>query len=208
MEDGRQAELLRFVTHASVACGGHAGDDDTMRATVRQCLSANVVIGAHPSYADREGFGRRRVEVDEQTLASSLVSQVGRLRAIAAREGATLSYVKPHGQLYHDVEVDEVVARALLAASRDLPIMVRARSPAIARFASTTRSTIAEAFADRAYRDDGTLVPRSQPGALLDVDAAVAQARTIAAEGWAQVLCIHSDSPHAIEIARRLSEDP
>lgn len=195
--DGRQRALLAHVQYASVACGGHAGDDDTMRETVRQCLALGVTIGAHPSYADREGFGRRRVEVDESALVTSLAEQVARLDAIVRAEGGTLAYVKPHGRLYHDVESDDGCARALAAASI-LPVMVRARSPALAKFAST----IPEAFADRGYGPDGKLLPRDAPGALLDVDAAVAQARAI---DWAGVLCVHSDGAHALAIARALT---
>lgn len=198
VRDGRQRALLAFVTQASIACGGHAGDDETMRETVRQCLRSGVSIGAHPSYADRAGFGRRRVEVDEGSLTRSLTLQVDRLRALCAAAGAPLSYVKPHGQLYHDVESDEGARRALLAAAGALPIMVRARSPAMTHFPST----IAEAFADRAYDGDGRLRPRGQPGAILDIEEAVAQAARIAREGWAQSICVHGDGPHALEIAR------
>lgn len=195
--DGRQRALLSLVDYASIACGGHAGDDDTMRATVRQCIDAKVIIGAHPSYADRFGFGRRRVEVDADALTSSLVAQVARLVVIAREEGARVEYVKPHGRLYHDVESDDACARALAAAAGTQPVMVRARSNALAKFAST----IPEAFADRGYGADGKLLPRDAPGALLDVDAAVAQARAI---DWAQVLCVHSDGPYAMQIARAL----
>jgi UPF0271 protein len=201
VKDGRQRALLALVKYASIACGGHAGDDETMRATVRQCIDANVVIGAHPSYADREGFGRRRVEVDEAALTSSLRAQVARLIAIAGEEGARVEYVKPHGRLYHDVEGDDGCARALAAASGSLPVMVRARSPAIAKFTST----IPEAFADRGYGPDGKLLPREVAGALLDVDAAVAQARAVSAAGWAQVLCVHSDGAHALAIASAIA---
>lgn len=197
--DGRQRALLAHVRYASIACGGHAGDDDTMRETVRQCLALGVTIGAHPSYADREGFGRRRVEVDEAALTSSLVAQVARLDAIVRAEAGRLAYVKPHGRLYHDVESDDGCARALATAAGALPVMVRARSPALQKFAST----IAEAFADRGYGPDGKLLPRDAPGALLDVDAAVAQARAI---DWADVLCVHGDGPHALHIVRALSE--
>jgi UPF0271 protein len=204
--DGRQERLLSFVTRGSVACGGHAGDDDTMRATVQQCAKLGVIVGAHPSYPDRSGFGRRRVDVhDLHNLSSSLRAQLNALRAIAQDVGVRVDYVKPHGQLYHDVESMPDVSLALLAAVHDVvgdvPIMVRARSPAIARFPST----IAEAFADRAYEPDGRLRPRTEPGALLDVDAAVTQARRIAREGWAQSICIHSDSPDALAIAREIA---
>lgn len=213
---GDDDAMLRLVSSANLACGAHGGDPITMAAAARSAVARGVVIGAHPSYDDREGFGRRDVDVDPVALEAQLVEQVARLTAVAGEAGGAVRYLKPHGALYNrivsDAERAEVVAR--VAASAGLPIMGMPGS-AIERAAREAGIRfITEAFVDRAYRADGSLVPRSEPGAVLH-DAAVVAARAVrlAAAGEvetidgevvrveAESLCVHGDTPGAVELA-------
>lgn len=213
---GDDDAMLRLVSSANLACGAHGGDPITMAAAARSAVARGVVIGAHPSYDDREGFGRRDVDVDPVALEAQLVEQVARLTAVAGEAGGAVRYLKPHGALYNrivsDAERAEVVAR--VAASAGLPIMGMAGS-AIERAAREAGIRfITEAFVDRAYRADGSLVPRSEPGAVLH-DAAVVAARAVrlAVAGEvetidgevvrveAESLCVHGDTPGAVELA-------
>ncbi|GGP21212.1 5-oxoprolinase subunit PxpA [Silvimonas iriomotensis] len=215
------AQLMQFVSSANIACGGHVGDATSMRATVQLAQAHGVRVGAHPSYPDREHFGRRTLQIPAEALEASLRDQIGALHRICAEEGVTLAYVKPHGMLYNDAARDEALADVIIDAARaispDLAVMALAGSRMVARCRERGVVVIEEAFVDRAYRDDGSLVPRSEPGAVLDDDAAaVAQALRFARAGEVvarsgkllklpvESLCLHGDTPHAVAFARGL----
>lgn len=213
---GDDEAMLRLVSSANLACGAHGGDPVTMAAATRAAVARGVVIGAHPSYDDREGFGRRDLDVDPSTLETQLSEQVARLAGVAGEAGGAVRYLKPHGALYNrivrDVERAEVVAR--VAASAGLPIMGMPGS-AIERAAREAGLRfITEAFVDRAYRADGSLVPRSEPGAVLhDATLVAARAVRFAVAGEvetvdgttlrvdAESLCLHGDTAGAVELA-------
>jgi 5-oxoprolinase (ATP-hydrolysing) subunit A len=218
---GDDAAIVPHITSASIACGAHAGDEATMRATLRLCRAHGVAAGAHPGYPDRAGFGRREIELPAEDIASLVRTQLERIAAIAADEGVRLAHVKPHGALYNRAARDRAVADAIAAA-------VRAFDPALALFGlSGSQSTAAgeaaglrvayEVFAERGYGADGRLLPRGTPGAVLDsLDAAIAQARALATTGRlaladgsplelrADTLCLHGDRPDAAAFARAL----
>jgi UPF0271 protein len=212
--DGLDSQLLDVVTSANVACGFHAGDARVMAAVCRAAAVRGVSIGAHVSYLDRENFGRRAVDVPSDVLRAQVAYQLGALEAVARTVGATVAYVKPHGALYHAVVDHEGHARAVVEAV-DLPVLGLPRSALLALAGARGLRTVVEAFADRGYRADGTLVPRSNEGALV-TDAAAVAARVvrIATEGLvtavdgtdvevpAESVCVHSDTPGALVLAR------
>jgi UPF0271 protein len=191
-------ELLGIVTSANVACGFHAGDDRTMSRLCAVARERGVVVGAHVSYRDREGFGRRDLDVDASTIETETREQIALLQ-----EYGDVAYVKPHGALYHRASVDEACAAAIVAGTlaTDGPRTMLAfpESALYELAAEAGLVAIAEGFADRGYDADGKLVARGEPGALLDADAATAQAVTLA--GRVGSICIHGDSPGAVELA-------
>jgi 5-oxoprolinase (ATP-hydrolysing) subunit A len=233
-------ELLSFVTSASIACGFHAGDAVTMRAAVREALRHGVAIGAHPSYADREGFGRRALDTEAGQVVDEVVYQLGALEAMARLEGGSVRFLKLHGALYHraatDAELAERLAGALagtfagtlagaLAGASGLAVLGQSGSALLRECERAGLRVATEAFCDRAYRSDGSLVPRSEAGAVLGVEGeradpspAVAQALAIALRGrvpaadggevvaTADSLCVHGDAPGALERARAVRE--
>jgi 5-oxoprolinase (ATP-hydrolysing) subunit A len=210
-----EARLWTLVDAANVACGGHVGDLDTMREAVRAASRHGVILGAHPSFPDREGFGRRAMEIAPDTLARSLREQIGALREIAEEEGVELRRVKPHGALYNLAHNDENLASIVAEAVQQSGQLALVASPGSALLAAGERlglEVIAEAFGDRRYRKDGSLVPRSEEGALLlDLDDAASQAerlvslgRVVTIEGEEipirfATLCVHGDMPDAVE---------
>jgi UPF0271 protein len=216
--------LLGLVTSAHIACGGHAGDDESMRATVQAALDAGVRVGAHPSYPDRAGFGRRPMEMAVSDLASSLAAQIGALVDVAGSLGATVSSVKPHGALYGEVGGDVVTFDALAGALADrcgpaATLVVPSGSPAVAWAHTAGLSVLEEGFADRAYSADGTLLARQQPGSVYrDPEQAAAQALGLAQRGTVaaadgttltlavDTLCLHGDSPNALAMARAVRQ--
>ena len=191
--------LLTLVTSANVACGYHAGTPVTMRAVCAEAARLGVAVGAQVSYADRENFGRLARDVAPEILAEQVADQVGTLAGIAVEEGSAVVYVKPHGALYHRVRDDAEQAAAVLAGSGHLPVL--GMPGAFLDLATEAgRATYQEGFADRAYRGD-RLVPRDEPGALIeDVDAIAAQAVALAPR--VDSVCVHGDSPGAVEAAR------
>lgn len=196
--------LLALVTSANVACGGHTGDLDTMRRTVKAALELGVRIGAHPSYPDRENFGRVTLEIPAAALVSSIVEQVRSLVDVARAEGVQVEYFKPHGALYNDAAWDPGVGQAAVeaAAALSLPLMMLAGSP-LARAAAVP--IIREGFIDRGYREDGSLIPRSEDSALVtDPDRAARQAVALASS--VDSLCVHSDTPGALQLLRAARE--
>jgi UPF0271 protein len=212
--------LLDLVTSAHVACGGHAGDDGSMRATVQAARDAGVRVGAHPSYPDRAGFGRRPMEMTASDLASSLTRQIGALTDVAASLGVRVCSVKPHGALYGEVGADaatfEVVAGVLVRlCGADTSLVLPAGAPAVSWAHQAGVPVLEEGFADRAYTADGALVPRQEPGAVYsDPERAAAQALALALWGTVaaadgttltlpvDTLCLHGDSPNALAMAR------
>jgi UPF0271 protein len=213
---GKDAEILAVVTSANVACGFHAGDPRIMDETVGLCVQKGVAIGAHPGYADLRGFGRREMAVDPREIEQDIVYQVGALEAFARSWGSRLTHVKPHGALYNQAAQDAAVARGVargIARAGAHLIFVGLASSSLMREAAAAEGLrfAREAFADRRYRADGTLVPRSSPGALIhDPDEAAAQAVGIARDGsvraedgsavllHAETICLHGDTPEAV----------
>lgn len=218
---GDDAALLEIVTSANVACGFHAGDPRTMLATVARAAEAGVVIGAHVSYRDLAGFGRRFIDVGPDDLRADVVYQLGALAGACLVAGTTIGYVKPHGALYHAIVHHEAQARAVVAAIHDFdPSLVLLGLPgrALELAAEAGLETAIEAFADRVYRPDGSLVPRGEPGAVLtDPDQIADRVAQLVATGqlpttgglWAvqaDSICVHGDTPGAVAIARRVRE--
>ena len=208
---GDDAALLGIVTSANIACGEHAGDETTMRETIRIALSNGVAIGAHPSFPDRENFGRLEMERTPQEIYSDVRSQIDTLAGIAREEGATLHHVKAHGALYNlaarNRAVADAISRAVADTSTSLVVYGLAGGAQIESGRAHGLRTAGEGFADRRYMPDGSLVPRSRPDALIDdEEEAVAQALSLAQGGRAQTICLHGDGPHAIAFARRIRD--
>ena len=217
-EDGpADADLLELVSSASIACGFHAGSPSTMVSTARAAAARGVAIGAHPSYYDRAGFGRRAVDMGADELFATVLYQLGAMTAAAHAAGTSLQFVKPHGALYnrasHDPDVAGPVVRAVVESG--LPLLCPAGSRLDEAAQRAAVITYSEGFADRAYTPDGSLVPRSELGALIhDPDEAGARAVDLAVRGVvtaidgkeisvsAQSICIHGDTPEALDIAR------
>jgi len=215
---GDDEAMLAVVTSANVACGFHAGDPATMRRTVRAAVERGVAVGAQVSYPDLAGFGRRAMDVPSEELRADVVYQLGALRGIAVAEGGEVRYVKPHGALYHAAAGDERVAADVAAAVRavdpSLVLLGQPGSAALAAAESFGLATAAEAFADRAYTPEGRLVPRGEPGAVLDDPREVAarmlrlvrEGLVTATDGTdvavrAHSICVHGDTPDAVRMA-------
>ena len=204
-----EAEALYECAHvANIACGGHAGDDATMGRAVDRCVARGVRIGAHPSYPDREGFGRRTMSMGPDALRASVADQCARLAGIVTGRGRAVDFVKAHGALYHAAQTDDAIAEAVLGGARlALGKSITVIGPAggaLAGAASRAGLSYArEGFADRATRVDGTLVTRGESGALVaDPSAAAARAIFLMTEGNVETICVHGDTPGALAIAR------
>ncbi|MDF1603156.1 5-oxoprolinase subunit PxpA [Nocardioides sp. YIM 152315] len=194
------AALLAVVTSANVACGYHAGNAAIMRAVCADAARLGVAVGAQVSYDDREHFGRVARDVSYDVLRNQVADQVGTLAEIAAAAGTAVRYVKPHGALYHRVIDDDEQAAAVLAGSADLPVLGMPGA-FLRRAVRAGRAAFREGFPDRGYTPDGRLVLRSEPGALVEEeDRIVAQAVSLAAD--VDSLCLHGDSPGAVDHAR------
>ena len=215
------AELMPLVTSANIACGGHAGDTETMRATVELALRHGVAIGAHPGLEDREHFGRRELPLTPADAKALVRRQIRLLDQVARSCGGRVAHVKPHGALYNQAARDAALAQAVAAAVAEsdprLFLVGLAGSELVAAARALGLRMAAEAFADRTYRPDGSLTPRSQPQAMIPDEAgAVTQVLRLIREGWvravdggrvaisADTICMHGDGPHAVEFARRL----
>ncbi|KKB61782.1 hypothetical protein WM40_21355 [Robbsia andropogonis] len=213
--------LLELVSSANIACGGHAGDADTMRACARWAVAKGVSIGAHPSYMDRENFGRTEIKQIPSDLQKSLLAQLETLRKIVSEEGGRIVHVKPHGALYNQAARDPVLARLVVATIQafdpNIVIVGLAGGELIVAAREAGMCTSEEAFADRGYQSDGTLVPRGTPGAMIeDEDTMISRIldmiihrRVKAIDGtWCdlnvETLCLHGDGPHAVTFARRI----
>jgi UPF0271 protein len=213
-----QESLMRSITSVNIACGGHAGDEQTMRTTIEQALRWKLAIGAHPGYPDRANFGRLELKLPWNEIAGSVFEQVRTLAQIAAGCGSRLVHVKPHGALYnqavHDRGIAEAISEGVVRWSRDVILVGLAGSPMLDVFREAGFAVAAEAFADRRYEPDGTLRSRKFEDALIHDPAEagwqalriVERREVIACDGMgvsvdAQTLCIHGDTPGAPEIA-------
>ena len=218
---GSDADMLDLVTSANIACGGHAGDPDTMVATLKLAKARRVVVGAHPGYADLAGFGRRVIPMTEAAITAMVATQIGALLGAATLVGVPVAYVKPHGALGNlaadEPTVAAAIARAVAAISPDLAVLAISGTALVAEAARSGLRVYSEIFADRAYLPNGRLVPRSLPGSMID-DPAVAADRLLgflktglmptldgpALPLAAQSICVHGDSAGAVAMARQV----
>ncbi|HET7534407.1 MAG TPA: 5-oxoprolinase subunit PxpA [Nocardioidaceae bacterium] len=197
--------LLAVVTSANVACGYHAGDEVIMRKVCHEAAARGVVVGAQVSYDDREGFGRRHLDIDFETLVDQVAHQVALLDEIARACGTAVSYVKPHGALYNRVVHDEEQASAVLTGSGELPVLGLPGSVFLELAAGLGRVAHPEGFPDRAYTAEGRLVPRDQPGAVHHEPSVIAsRAVDMARSGTVTSVCVHGDSPAAVRSATQV----
>jgi UPF0271 protein len=220
---GDDEALLRVVSSANVACGFHAGDPSIMRRTCERAVECGVAVGAHVSYRDLAGFGRRDIEIGEAELADEVLYQLGALDASCRAAGTRLRHVKPHGALYNRAFRDDAHAAAVVAAvrsfDRSLVVLGAPGSRLLALAADCDLATCSEAFADRSYLPTGELLPRGRPGAVFHQrDQVVAQALSIALAGTAATatgdlvtlrarsLCVHGDTPGAVAMAHAVRE--
>ncbi len=218
---GSDEALLDLVSSANIACGWHAGGASAMRECVRWAVAKGVAIGAHPSFYDRENFGRKEMDLPAEEIYAGMLYQMGALAAIARAEGGKVVHVKPHGALYNQAAKSQAISEAIVTAVRDFDPALRVFGLAGSKLVSAARDVglvaIEEVFADRGYRADGSLVPRSQPGALLDDEEEVLtrvlvmakdrQVQAVSGE-WvainAQTVCLHGDGDHALAFAKRI----
>ncbi len=218
---GDDAAMIDIVSSANVACGFHAGDPAGILRTLKVAAGRGVAIGAHVSYPDIVGFGRRDMDIAAADLLADVVYQIGALQGLAATVGAKVSYVKPHGALYNRIAVDPVQGMAVIDAIRSLDpslaLVGLANAPIIAQARAAGLRVVSEAYADRAYTKDGRLVSRREPGAVLH-DAALIAERMVrlarhgtieAIDGSVisietQSICVHGDSPGAVAIAKEI----
>ncbi|THJ12728.1 LamB/YcsF family protein [Nocardioides sp.] len=202
---GDDAALLPHLTSANVACGFHAGDPLMLRRTVELAVRLGVAVGAQVGYRDLVGFGRRFIDVAPDELTADVLYQLGALEALARSVGGAVTYLKPHGALYHAVTTDERQARAVIeavVAYGGLPVLGLPGASLLRLVEEAGLPAVGEGFADRSYRADGGLVPRSEPGAVLTDPAEVAaQAVRLATSGAVRSLCVHGDTPGAPAIA-------
>jgi 5-oxoprolinase (ATP-hydrolysing) subunit A len=220
--DGTQEALMRSITSVNIACGGHAGDEQTMATTIEQALRNKLAIGAHPGYADRANFGRIELSLSPHEVAASVYGQVHALAEVAARYHANITHVKPHGALYNQAVRNRQLARAIAVGvarwSQQVVLVGLAGSPMLDVFRESGFAVAAEAFADRRYEPDGTLRSRKHPDALIHdpTEAAqqaltIVQGKVIARDGsqvslHADTLCIHSDTPNSPQIAAQIAK--
>lgn len=218
---GDDAAMLGIVASANVACGGHAGDADSMRRTARLAREHGVSIGAHPSYPDPQGFGRRAMALSPAELENQIAFQLGALKGVAALEAERVTHVKPHGALNNlactDRSVADTICRAVRAIDPGMILLAPAASELVAAGRAAGLVVVEEIFADRAYLPDGQLVPRSRPDAMIHgADACLAhvlamlEARALIAVDGTRIatpissICVHGDNPDAVAIARHL----
>lgn len=218
---GHDPALMPAITSANVACGFHAGDPGVMRATVALAREHGIAVGAHPSFPDLVGFGRREMHASPREVEDLVAYQIGALAAIAGAQGVRLQHVKPHGALYNMAARDEVLADAIACATaavdRSLILFALSGSELVAAAARHGLQAASEVFADRAYRADGSLVPRSVPGAMILGPSLVARRavgmvleRSVVATDGSRLqldvdtICVHGDTPGAAELARHL----
>lgn len=205
---GEPVELYSLATVVNIACGGHAGDKASMARALSFAMARGARAAAHPSYPDREGFGRVALDLPAEEIARAVEEQCAALQAIARRIGYPVAIVKAHGALYHEAAKRPEVARALLdgatrgLGTKELSVVGPPRGALLEEALSRGLRHAREGFADRAYRADGTLVPRSERGALVvDLGACTRQAIALAATGTIETICVHADTVGAVDIA-------
>jgi len=203
--------IMPYITSANIACGFHAGDEKTMRETLRLVKRFGVNAGAHPSWDDRENFGRKEMSVSPEQAEKLVFEQIQILTAIAKEEGVTLTHVKPHGALYNqsakDVQLANAIARAVKAHSVDLILVGLAGSRSLEAGRAVGVRVAAEGFPDRGYNADGSLMSRLLPGALIKSPEDVARhAIELVKTGKMDTLCLHGDHPNAVKNAKLLRE--
>lgn len=220
---GDDAAIMPLITSASIACGGHAGDETTMRATLRLCREHGVAAGAHPGFADRANFGRNAVPLSPDQIGELVTGQVAALAGIAAAEGVRLAHVKPHGALYNiaarDRDVAMAIARSVARFDPDLVLFGLSGSLLTAAGEAAGLRVAHEVFAERRYEADGSLTPRTHADAVIhDLDGAIAQVRRFVRDGAviarsgerlplrADTLCLHGDRPDAARFARSIRD--
>lgn len=207
--DREPDEFYSIATEVNIACGGHAGSEGSMTRAIALALQHQARLSAHPSYPDRAGFGRRTMKISPRELEVSVLMQCGSLRRAAARVGAVITGFKPHGALYHDTARDPEIAAAVLNGAlqglrASTLVVVGLPGSVMLEFAAARGLVCSrEGFADRAYRPDGTLVPRGEPGAMIDqAPACAAQAIRLARTGNFETICVHADTPASLRLAR------
>lgn len=220
---GDDAAIMPFIQSANIACGFHAGDMETMRSTIADCMQHGVAIGAHPSFYDRENFGRKEFDLPVHELYELMIQQLLLINDMAESLGALLQHVKPHGALYNLAARDIITARCIARAVKDfdsrLTLVGLSGSHAITEAAIMGLSTASEVFADRTYQDDGSLTPRTLPGALItdaeqmlkQVDQIVKERTVTTLNGTiiplhADTICIHGDGSHALTFAKAIHQ--
>lgn len=217
-----EEEVWTLIEAANVACGGHTGDPASMRAAIATAQTRGVLLGAHPSYPDREHFGRRSMQLEPAILRSSLRDQIESLRGLAAEAGMTVERVKPHGALYNDAHRDESVARLVVDVIRTLDetlaLVCGSESAMAAAAGDAGVRVVREAFADRRYESDGSLVSRSIAGSLLSIEESATQARSLVSVGMVtarngarisvafDTICVHADLESAAARLRAIRE--
>lgn len=220
---GMDDQVLPYVTSANVACGFHGGDPLVMERTVALCREMNVRVGAHPGFPDLAGFGRRNMSLSPEEVRASVVYQIGALKAFCDGAGIRLCHVKPHGALYNmaakDYQLAKAICQAIYETDKNLILLALSGSQMLRAAKETGISCASEVFADRAYQRDGTLVPRSQAGAVIeDEDQAVRRVIRMAGEGKTEAIdgsdisiqadsvCVHGDSPRALAFVKKIRE--
>jgi UPF0271 protein len=218
---GNDDVLLEFVSSANIACGFHAGDADTMRRTAELALAKSVAIGAHPSFPDRENFGRTNMNLSPDEVTDIVSEQIAAMQNVCREIAATLHHVKPHGALYNmaakEASLAEAIARAVQNVDADLIMYGLSGSFLITEAQRLGLKTASEVFADRTYTAEGTLTPRSQPNALIDsADESINQVLQMVEKGTVtatngsevpievETICIHGDGPHAVDFAKAI----
>jgi UPF0271 protein len=207
---GEDEQLYALAHVANIACGGHAGDEASIRAALEQCTRHGTRAGAHPSYADREGFGRRALDVTPEVLRAQVVEQCARLATQARALGVPVAYAKPHGALYHSANRERPLAQAVVSAVREvLGPGVTVIGPATGALREAAQEAglayAREGFADRGTLPDGSLIPRGQPGAVItDPQVARENAVRLVHAGTIDTLCVHGDTPGAVAVAREV----
>ncbi len=218
---GRDAELMDFVSSINIACGFHAGDASVIRKTVETAINKKVAIGAHPSFPDLQGFGRREMKMSPQEIFDTVLYQIAAVKGICEAFGATLRHVKPHGALYNQAAKDEKLARSICEAAKaidaNLILFGLSNSFLIAEAEKLNLKTASEVFADRTYLADGSLTPRNEPNALIaDTEKAVSQVVGMISEQCvtaangekvslkAETVCIHGDGENALRFAEAI----
>jgi UPF0271 protein len=220
---GNDEQIMPYISSANIACGYHAGDEDSMKQTIELCKKYNVAVGAHPSYPDKENFGRTDMLLPSAEVYDIIVKQIRVLEKTAEESNVTINHVKPHGALYNMAARDRIlssfVALAIMDTNNKYILYGLSGSPMIKEGKNLGLKTASEVFADRTYKDDGSLTSRTKPGALIeDVDKAVAQALQMVKEGTvtsvtgkkipivAETICLHGDGHHAVEFAKAIHD--